>query len=57
MKGSVFEKDHFGRHFNFWLGVLDFITATKLFLLPFWNFIKWQENGKIVLKHLKKIRF
>ena len=31
-KGSVFENDCFGRRFNFWLGVLDFKTATKLFL-------------------------
>ena len=50
VKGSVFENNRFGRHFNFYLGVLvgilDFKTATKLFLYPFWNFIKRLENVK-----------
>ena len=36
VEGSVFETDRFGRRFNFGLGVLvgvlDFKTATKLFL-------------------------
>ena len=32
VKGSVFENDRFHRRFNFWLGVLDFKTATKLLL-------------------------
>ena len=46
VKGSIFENDRFYRRFNFWLGVLDFITASKLFLSPFWNFIKRLENEK-----------
>ena len=42
--GIVLENDRFRNRVHFWLGVLvgvlDFKTATKLFLWPFWNFIK-----------------